>query len=179
MRQVSACDFCGENAAGTFEVLPAGVDGEDPKRMVLCPACEATLSEVIDPLLDTLDGTEPLVAEAEPAVVSELDTDSAAEADEDETDEDPGPDPDATADGPGATEPSEPRSSSGNTRSRTPRGYSKVMKFLEGREFPIEREAVESMAAEAYGMDPRAVAAAIDHAAKHGRIQVAGRKLLR
>jgi predicted regulator of amino acid metabolism with ACT domain len=52
-----------------------------------------------------------------------------------------------------------------------------VVRFLEGREFPMDREEAETLAAEAYGIDRQAVAAAIDHAVKHDRLREAGGKL--
>jgi hypothetical protein len=168
MREVSACDFCDEAAIGVFEVLPAGVDGNDPKRMVLCASCEATLSGVVDPLLDSLDGTaDPVIPEAEPEAVAETEqvTESANETEADDE----------------AADEAVHESGSRPTKDRkgTPKGYSKVMRFLEGREFPMERDEAESVVAEAYEMDPSTVEAAIDHAAKHGRVRVASGKLFR
>jgi hypothetical protein len=180
MREVRACDFCGEAAAGVFEVLPAGVAGDEPKRMVLCTACEETLAGVVDPLLDAgAAADEPLVAEAEPTAdavgtaeaVAE-NHDGAGEVDDDD---------DAAADAETDTDEDvhEAGGRPARNRSGTPKGYSKVMRFLEGREFPMEREAAEEMVAEAYELDPAAVSAAIDHAAKHGRLRVASGKLFR
>jgi len=187
MREVRACDFCGEAAAGVFEVLPAGVAGDEPKRMVLCEGCEETLAGVVDPLLDARTDESPLVAEAEPTASgggshggnSETESRShGGEATEtevtdeaEETTSEDGNDEDDDGDEAGGRP----------TRSRggTPKGYSKVMRFLEGREFPMEREQAESMAAEAYEMDTSTVSAAIDHAAKHGRVRVASGKLFK
>jgi hypothetical protein len=187
MREVRACDFCGEAAVGVFEVLPAGVVDDEPKRMVLCEGCEGTLSGVVDPLLDArAEAAEaPLVAEAEPAAEPADDGEAGTET-ESTTDE--------AADGgeagdDGTTSAGEDEGENGpvheaggrptRNRSGTPKGYSKVMRFLEGREFPMEREAAETMVVEAYGMDGATVEAAIDHAAKHGRIRVASGKLFR
>jgi hypothetical protein len=177
MREVRACDFCGESAAGVFEVLPAGVAGDEPKRMVLCESCERTLAGVVDPLLDAQGDETPLVAEAEPARTDE---------DGDETNEAEPSEPAASAaDGEaesgrdGDEDVHESGGRPAKDRKGTPKGYSKVMRFLEGREFPMERETAESMVAEAYEMDPSTVEAAIDHAAKHGRVRVASGKLFR
>jgi hypothetical protein len=173
MREVRACDFCGEAAVGVFEVLPAGVVDDEPKRMVLCEGCEGTLSGVVDPLLDA--------RAAEPADDGEAGTETESTTDEAADDGEAGDD--------GTTSAGEDEGENGpvheaggrptRNRSGTPKGYSKVMRFLEGREFPMEREAAETMVVEAYGMDGATVEAAIDHAAKHGRIRVASGKLFR
>ncbi|MEF8868879.1 MAG: hypothetical protein V5A85_10215 [Haloarculaceae archaeon] len=65
----------------------------------------------------------------------------------------------------------ETRGRSTAARRGTPRGYRKVMRFLENREFPMDREEAETLAAEAYGLDPESVAAAVDHAIKHDRLR--------
>jgi hypothetical protein len=46
-----------------------------------------------------------------------------------------------------------------------------VVRFLETRDFPLDRDGAEPLAAEAYEMDPGAVSAAIDHAVKHNRLR--------
>ncbi|MFC7229320.1 hypothetical protein N0B31_18115 [Salinirubellus salinus] len=181
MREVRACDFCGEAAAGVFEVLPTGVAGDEPKRMVLCGACEETLAGVVDPLLDARPAAdEPLVAEAEPTGDGEMASEAAAENHDgvrETEDEDAAADVDAVSDDDEDVHEAGGRPT--RNRSGTPKGYSKVMRFLEGREFPMEREAAEEMVAEAYELDPATVSAAIDHAAKHGRVRVASGKLFR
>ncbi|WP_416838121.1 hypothetical protein [Haloferax sp. DFSO52] len=55
MRELSTCDFCGTGAVGVFEVLPPALTpAEDQKRVVLCDHCQATLTDVISPLLTRL-----------------------------------------------------------------------------------------------------------------------------
>jgi Na+-transporting methylmalonyl-CoA/oxaloacetate decarboxylase gamma subunit len=51
------------------------------------------------------------------------------------------------------------------------------MRFLENREFPMEREEAETLATEAYGVDREVVSAAIDHAVKHNRLREANGEL--
>ena len=229
MREVRTCDFCDDEAAGTFEVVPPERDpvGEG-RRMVLCPGCRGTLASVLEPLLagggsadadtGTAPGEESGVGTGSTTVVAEpeRDPDDGADADADrstgtgaapeagrsgqssppETD---GASPptggtdvtggtsanatDATGGGDGnagedigaaiggderGETPGERRRS---TRRGTPRGYRKVMRFLENREFPMDREEAETLAVEAYDMDPEAVSAAIDHAVKHNRMR--------
>jgi hypothetical protein len=74
---------------------------------------------------------------------------------------------------PGEGPPEEAGGRSRSARRGTPRGYRKVMRFLENREFPMDREEAETLAAEAYGMDRASVSAAIDHAIKHNRVREA------
>lgn len=207
MREVRTCDFCGEQAAGTFEVVPAERDPTgNGRRMVLCPACRDTLGSVLEPLLDHggATGGAPETA-GEPGtrtVVAEPERDDT-ERDEPEpspgggtggSGRDRGPatdgvspanhDPGRDADGGGSRGGSpgdEPEETPGgrprSARSGAPGGYRKVMRFLENREFPMDREEAETLAAEAYGMDRGAVAAAIDHAVKHDRLREAAGEL--
>lgn len=52
MRELSACDFCGGEAAGVYEVVPGDIPGVSARRMVLCEGCRDTLADIVDPLLD-------------------------------------------------------------------------------------------------------------------------------
>jgi hypothetical protein len=178
MQEVSTCDFCNESAAGVFEVLPASVGGEKPRRMVLCAACETTLIDAIDPLLVMAEEMSGLVisdaelsGEAEPTSNDSIDNGSASGGDRKAVS--------AEADRPKTENKSITEDNPNQTRSRTPKGYSKVMRFLEGRKFPMERETAETIVAETYEMDAKRVTAAIDHAAKHGRLRVASGKLFK
>ncbi|WP_312910173.1 hypothetical protein [Natronosalvus caseinilyticus] len=58
MRAIHTCDFCGEPAAGTFEIVPAALEpGEhEQRRAVLCNACHDRLETLLEPLLDRLEG---------------------------------------------------------------------------------------------------------------------------
>jgi hypothetical protein len=56
-------------------------------------------------------------------------------------------------------------------RSGAPPGYRKVMRFLENRQFPVPRAEAEQLAADAYELDEDAVADAIDHAVRYGRLR--------
>lgn len=52
MRELRSCDFCGDEAAGVYEVVPGDIPGVDARRMVLCDACRDTLADIVDPLLE-------------------------------------------------------------------------------------------------------------------------------
>jgi hypothetical protein len=235
MREVNSCDFCGEAAAGTFEVVPPERDptGEG-RRMVLCESCHDTLGDVLGPLLgadrpgDAGSGEEAadpttIVAESErePNTGTDAGTGSGANAESgspaggessegaensesiensgsggagNDSAGDTGPEVAAGADlgealedgsaggspgdrtGGGSAEGANGRPQS--ARRGAPRGYRNVMRFLESREFPMNREEAEMLATEAYGVDREVVSAAIDHAVKHNRLREANGELL-
>ncbi|WP_256546114.1 hypothetical protein [Halobellus inordinatus] len=56
MRQLRTCDFCGDDAAGVYEVLPPELSPTEAeqRRVVLCADCLETLEGVLDPLLARL-----------------------------------------------------------------------------------------------------------------------------
>jgi hypothetical protein len=56
MRQLRTCDFCGDDAAGIYEVLPAELSPTEAeqRRVVLCDDCFGTLETVVSPLLARL-----------------------------------------------------------------------------------------------------------------------------
>lgn len=195
MREVRACDFCGEGAAGVFEVLPAGVDG-DARRMVLCADCQDTLDGVLAPLLDALGdrtgtgagtttGGGSGASDERPAETAATGAGGATEstdADRAETAATGAGGASTSTDTSGGGEDGEVHEAGGrpaSARRGPPKGYSKVMRFLEGREFPMERERAEELAADAYGLERETVAAAIEHAKKHGRVREASGKLFR
>ncbi|WP_255151132.1 hypothetical protein [Halorarius halobius] len=200
MRQLSGCDFCGGTASGTFEVLPPEHDPEgDGKRMLLCDHCRDALASILDPLLDSTGAADVEPRDVEPEVgatgapADGADPDdgpvSATEAtgdpgrgdavDAGDDASDSGPDADApdagadSAESDGAADPgdAEMASTGAGSSSRVPKGYRKVLRFLENREFPIERTEAVEMTADAYGLDEEAVDAAIEHAVSHGRLK--------
>lgn len=197
MRQVRECDFCGEGASGVFEPLPASVDPDGP-RLLLCEGCRGRLADVVDPLLERVDGAGTLdpddtsgSAAGGPAGDGTDDTTGSAPG------QPTGGTSDATAGTPGGTATTEAGDSagggtgatgghggaasagggvdaggrSGEEREGTPRGYRKVMRFLENRSLPMERDEAEHLAAEAYDLDEGTAGAAIDHAVKYGRLR--------
>lgn len=197
MREVSGCDFCGGTASGTFEVLPAEYDPDGTgKRMLLCDHCRDALSSILDPLLDATAGTgrsavvasgtggpgasvgstdeEPTTAD-DAGAASEGASGASSEDDAGETGDDGA---DSASDGDPAAGPAEETgaetrmaATGAGSSSRVPRGYRKVLRFLENREFPLDRSEAVEMTAGAYGMEAEAVDAAIDHAVKHDRLK--------
>lgn len=62
MRVLRSCDFCGEEAIGTFEVIPEGFDIDaHRRRVVLCENCKGELETLLDPLIAYAEtgGTAP------------------------------------------------------------------------------------------------------------------------
>ena len=53
MRQLRACDFCGGDAAGTFEVIPPELEPSEneQRRVILCDPCRGQFADLIEPLL--------------------------------------------------------------------------------------------------------------------------------
>ncbi|SIS10723.1 hypothetical protein [Natronorubrum thiooxidans] len=228
MRALRTCDFCGDDAAGTFEVIPPELEPTDTeqRRVVLCPDCKARLEGVLEPLFARLDSDrdvpgadtavdhsddqpsqasgrdedgEPEAVDAEPGAVataassvqnhtstSSPDTTSsdaeATDADaratprleEGITFESTGTDDNSEAvaedetnestDDTGASDSTIGASPSKTTGSRPPKGYGKVIRLLQNREFPMQRSAVEGLAAGAYDLESHEVDAIIDHA---------------
>ncbi|SEH13429.1 hypothetical protein SAMN04487967_1368 [Natronorubrum sediminis] len=86
MRELRTCDFCGGDAAGTFEVLPPELEPteSEQRRVVLCAGCKPTLEELLEPLLTraglgeaaTASSTEETTAapDHDPATTSNADS---------------------------------------------------------------------------------------------------------
>lgn len=182
MRQVSGCDFCGETASGTFDVLPPEYDPAGKgKRMVLCDHCRDALASILDPLLDSKSAdtggdVEPKVnAVASTGEPSELSTAASPPGDESEAaPEETATDDEGESDGPPEERSAESRmaKTGAGTSSRVPKGYRKTLRFLENREMPIDREEAVEMVTDVYGLEAEAVEAALEHAANHGRLKV-------
>jgi len=75
MRQLRNCDFCGGDAAGVYETIPAELSPTEAeqRRVVLCENCLGTLETVVDPLLSRLgvDRDEGSASTAEPTQTAE------------------------------------------------------------------------------------------------------------
>ena len=187
MRELD-CDFCGGTAAGAYEVLPADLDpapGEQV-RVVLCDSCRETLDGVLAPLLDRLgaDGA----GDASPSLATDAaghgsPTVDAVEADDvEETGDDPAtaidaaghgsPSPaeadDDTADAAdGSAEDHEDAAATEND-GEEPADFRKVMRFLNNREFPVDRAEVAQFAAGAYDLEDEDVREIFDYAIERG-----------
>lgn len=229
MRELRRCDFCGDDAVGTFAVLPAALEPTEAeqRRVVLCPDCKARLETLLEPLLERV-GADDTESETEPAddgadshtdgtttgdtetgtVVGSADeatrkrsrdattdagleggitferSEPTADGDGSETE---GSDADADVTDDRATDTDAPDSSGessdesavANTGTPPSNAYGKVVRLLRNREFPMERSAVESLAAGAYDLEADEVDAIVEHAIEQGEFVENGGQLRR
>ncbi|WP_254532143.1 hypothetical protein [Natrinema gelatinilyticum] len=236
MRELRSCDFCGADAAGTFEIVPPVLEPTEAeqRRVVLCPDCRERLEALIEPLIaragvdvdvesrtegrqgeSTENGsnekTGAVVATANESTEKRRRTPSSnatgseptgSTGSEVETNSDSGTESSAetvledgitfertecdsvTVDecepGSGGTTGSRTESSADDgvdssastaavgPSNPTPGAYSKVVRLLRNRHFPMQRSAVEELAAGAYDLEGHEVEAIIDHAVETG-----------
>ncbi len=115
MHELRACDFCGADAVGTFEVVPPELDPTEAeqRRVVLCSTCRGTLETVLEPFFARLGGerSEPKTDETELAVDTTTPVDDPASGEIADEDEDEGEESEATTDplGDGVTFASDPK----------------------------------------------------------------------
>ncbi|OLZ42424.1 hypothetical protein A6E15_16275 [Natrinema saccharevitans] len=224
MRELRNCDFCDGDAAGTFEIVPPGLEPTEAeqRRVVLCPDCRERLEGLLEPLLarardgGAAGGAEPNATDdersdggssaaiappsadaAEPGPADadgDSDTDTADSSLEDgitfERDEG-GSDTESAVDTAGddgstaadAADAADSELDRGDDRDGTatarPAAYAKVVRLLRNREFPMDRRAVEDLAAGAYDLEDREVEAIVDHAVEEGEFVEKGDTLRR
>jgi hypothetical protein len=188
MRALQSCDFCGDYAVGTFEVVPDEfLPDADQRRVALCEHCRTTLEDVLEPFL----GRDGAVADEQ--VESERVTDSEATALTDSGDTAQRPttaavDADARAEGIsiGRTDESDDERVGDDTDDGVavetdgadgttdvgdePDQFRKVMRLLSNRQFPVDRAEFAELTAGAYEMEDDHVARIIDHAVDRGVI---------
>lgn len=85
MRALQRCDFCGDEAVGTFEIVPHELEPTDAeqRRVLLCPDCETRLEGLLEPLLDRLGVEEPTTGDRVGSSAGR--TDAASERENDTT----------------------------------------------------------------------------------------------
>ncbi|MCU4926988.1 hypothetical protein OB905_13515 [Halobacteria archaeon AArc-dxtr1] len=183
MRSITRCDFCEGEAAGTFEIVPPELEPteDEQRRVMLCGACRNRLGGLLEPLFARLDGAEnaPRADSSDESTGSNESVDSddqpdgaddAADAPTDAFEAPTTVERDDAEEGVESAEEDEEGSevtvqSAETTESdRPPRSYGKVVRLLRNREFPMERDAVESLAAGAYDLQPNEVDAIVDYA---------------
>ena len=201
MRELSACDFCGGEAAGVYEVVPGDIPGVSARRMVLCEGCRDTLADIVDPLLEagraggraksnresvtsqslsTRSEPEPERAadpEAEPNAELAADPEPAEES-EPAADSEPTVDSEPAVDpGPEPDPEPEPDLESAEEASADPEPverpseYGTVVRLVENRDAGIPRSDLEELATSAYGLSHADVEEAIDFAIEHGTFE--------
>jgi hypothetical protein len=149
MPQLRSCYFCGSvgDSLREYEVVPERlVDPGGSRSAVLCSTCQEKLRRVLDPLVEAAEspagGPDPGVSVGEVTFESADDTSEAVdgrdggadetitvterETDPENGDEDDVPDDDV------------------------PDGYYKVLRLLQNREFPMERDDLTAIVTGAY-----------------------------
>ncbi len=207
MRALERCDFCDDGPARVYEVVPPELEPtpSEQRRVALCEGCRIRVERLLEPLLDRLDpggergsgygfgtGTESEDGADGGSAGDGVDTGRGGESHgtEPETAEEPtergsaggvtvGYDAsgDETADsGTGADETAD---SGTGADDRPPRAYGKLLRLLRNREFPMDRDDVEGLAAGAYDLEREEVEAIVDHAVERGELVEDGRRLRR
>jgi hypothetical protein len=131
------------NAADGSAAENAASPGPDSEA-----AAESVLEEGI-----TFEGDEQ---PNDPPAAPEAESDATSA-----TDDGDGSEPTGTS----TASPTDPATGSSN---RAPKEYKKVVRLLRNREFPMERSAVEGLAAGAYDLESHEVEAIVDHAIEDG-----------
>jgi hypothetical protein len=207
MRQVDACDFCGDAPDGVFEVVPATVP-DGPVRLALCADCRATLETVVDPLLAADDaGGAATTGESTPdrsrsgdagAASEPTDADATASSDDDDDAAGDAPrTPTAMRDSPDETpssddsggEDGEPgddggggitiEQPGGGAPADRPDGYAQVLRLLENRDGGMPRDDLRALATNAYDLTGRTFETAVDAALENGDVEDAASGLRR
>lgn len=198
MRALRSCDFCGEQAVGTFEVIPEELEPTESerRRVILCESCKETVQQLIEPLVERAGGTadseedssknagtteagsaenDAESTDSETANLIESSTDDDGSLLGESDDEDDAADSEASGtENDGEDGDAESSSSSSNTqttqnvKSERPDNYGQVLRLLRNREFPMSREEVVTIATSAYQLKPRNVQAIIDEAVDRG-----------
>lgn len=186
MRALNRCDFCAEQAAGTFEIVPEELDPTEAerRRVVLCDSCRAQLETLIEPLLDRAGAatTTPDREESAPTAVEETDEESESLIGESEDGSLLGGESDASEDTdeePSGTDETEAVHSTEADSEGPPENYGKVLRLLRNREFPMGREEVVTVATSAYSLSARNVQQIIDEAIDRGEFVERGGQLER
>ncbi|WP_306054695.1 hypothetical protein [Natronococcus wangiae] len=180
----------------------------EQRRVVLCDDCETRLSTLIEPLLaragterhsttdEATDESASRSTSSEPTRSNrtrdsgEAPSDTAAEAADgtalehertDATTGDESPTDESTSDGSTTDGKATENRASGERAEANPAppAYGKVVRLLRNRTFPMERRAVESLAAGAYDLESHEVEAIIEHALEDGEFTESGGELRR
>lgn len=190
MDRLESCYFCG-TSDGTLDEYPVVPDSLSPTpdeqaAVTLCPDCRRKLATVVKRIAAVAEDTSADAAAVSGPTAAPTDAEEPAEpAGEPETSEPLPPEAD--------TEPSAPQSPEADDPDReaspdagaapdedaedqtpetlSPFQYNKVMRLLENREFPVDVAEFESIATNAYQLEPGDVQAVIEAAIDRGLIE--------
>lgn len=207
MRALRNCDFCGDQAVGTFEIIPDELDPTEAerRRVVLCDSCKDTLQTLIEPLIEragrnadrqrspengessaTGDETDTGEDRTNDLIESSSDEDGSLLGETDDAspegsapeDSDPeGTEDDGERSSDESDASSQTAQSSESVKNDRPDNYGQVLRLLRNREFPMTREEVVAIATSAYQLDARNVEAIIDEAIDRGEFAEADGRL--
>jgi len=178
-RRVVLCAECKSRLETVLEPLIARLGADAPES-----AIDETDSTSATPGNDS-QPTGSIVASADAstekrrrrrspnASVAETESDSQRSITLD-PDESPEPTMDVESD---ETDPTTADAGADDTTVTAPRAYNKVIRLLRNREFPMERDAVETLAASAYDLESHEAEAIVDHAIEHDELLEDGRQL--
>jgi hypothetical protein len=199
MQALDRCDFCGEQAAGTFQIIPEELDPTEAerRRVVLCDSCRAQLETLIEPLLDRAGApAEQTTSDSSTESTAATETDSESESGQligasddgsllgggDESDQQESADEQedsAEEETTESTESTQPTHSPEAGPDDPPENYGKVLRLLRNRDFPMPREEVVTIATSAYSLSARNVRQVIDEAVDRGEFVETGGQLER
>ena len=188
MSRLSACYFCGTALDEPLAEVALDPDAADPPVVTLCPACREKLETVIEALpagdpTPTSAAAEPASAAADPASPADdgqapaRDDGSASGAGVDPTGGESGDSAPAATPGAGESATDAAGADEGGDGERSivegeqeisALEYNKVMRLLQNREFPVDREEIVAVAANAYEVSRRDCARVIDVAIDRG-----------
>jgi hypothetical protein len=155
------------DAAGDGRSEGSGADGSTPDRSAPAEENAPAAGDESDPDPDT--PSEPTVLEDGVTFEPEDRTDDAADEDESVVDDGTAAESGAEPDSSERTEAADESTGDEGTAPTTgsPPAYGKVVRLLRNREFPMERSAVENLAAGAYDLENHEAAAIVDHAVEN------------
>lgn len=200
MADLAACYFCGDAPEGALVERPVVPDAVRPSddvgpTVALCPDCAEKLSRVTSAIVDAADSApearrdrsqQESAAEAsqppEPDPPATDDTADDAPADTGADQATASPDEDTAATEQSATDDETDegqRSVVEGDHSISALEYNKVMRLLQNREFPIDREEIVTVAASAYQVSRYDCDRVIDIAIDRGLIEEADGQLLK
>lgn len=200
MADLASCYFCGtiDEPVEEYPVIPHEMEPPDElqRTVIVCSNCRERLRRVVKPLITFLDETDRADRDDVESAGSSPSTDrsgtrSPSEPDEDDTETEPGSEQRGDRRR-GARRPRQERSEDGNVATddadddndergdeEIPSGYDEVLRLIQNREFPVNRDEFEEVAMSAYGLEWEECQEAIETAVSRGVLVDDGDQLKR
>lgn len=182
MADLQSCFFCGtpEQLTQYAVIPPRYTDDGDPQTAVLCPQCKTKLLQVIEPLVDRLEGDGSSAAGSQQESASgdgiTMSPPGGGEQPGTESGSGGGETPESVV---GESQSGEESSDGTDDQSGdqsvggspdAPPNYRRAMRMLETRQFPLDRTEVESLLANAYELETHELEAVLGHAVETGKL---------